>query len=78
MIICYNFDPNQSQGPITPHTIITLPNSKGLQLLLCYDSKLWRDDNLIEFIFFVILFLFLDEGVYVNTYGNYWVNCFKL
>ncbi len=78
MIMCYNFDPNQSQGPITPHTIITLPNSKGLQLLLCYDSELWCDHNLIEFIFFLILFLFLDEGVYVNTYGNYWVNCFKV
>lgn len=30
---------SQSQGTITPHTIITLPNSKGMQLLLCYDSK---------------------------------------
>ena len=24
---------------ITPHTIITLPNSKGMQLLLCYDNE---------------------------------------
>jgi TRAF2/NCK-interacting kinase len=31
--------PAHSQGPITPHTIITLPNSKGLQLLLCYDNE---------------------------------------
>ncbi|XP_075680776.1 serine/threonine-protein kinase msn isoform X5 [Dermatophagoides pteronyssinus] len=31
--------PNHSQGPITPHTIITLPNSKGMQLLLCYDNE---------------------------------------
>ena len=29
----------QSQGPVTPHTIVTLPNSKGLQLLLCYDNE---------------------------------------
>ncbi|XP_077555562.1 serine/threonine-protein kinase msn isoform X7 [Haemaphysalis longicornis] len=28
---------NQSQ--ITPHTIVTLPNSKGVQLLLCYDNE---------------------------------------
>ncbi|XP_071034746.1 serine/threonine-protein kinase mig-15 isoform X7 [Parasteatoda tepidariorum] len=31
--------PAHSQGPITPHTIVTLPNSKGLQLLLCYDNE---------------------------------------
>ncbi|UXI20641.1 pre-mRNA-splicing factor ISY1 [Sarcoptes scabiei] len=31
--------PTHSQGPITPHTIITLPNSKGMQLLLCYDNE---------------------------------------
>ncbi|XP_042902928.1 serine/threonine-protein kinase mig-15 isoform X8 [Parasteatoda tepidariorum] len=30
---------DESQGPITPHTIVTLPNSKGLQLLLCYDNE---------------------------------------
>ncbi|XP_053213603.1 TRAF2 and NCK-interacting protein kinase-like isoform X3 [Panonychus citri] len=29
----------QTQGPVTPHTIVTLPNSKGLQLLLCYDNE---------------------------------------
>lgn len=31
--------PGHSQGAITPHTIITLPNSKGMQLLLCYDNE---------------------------------------
>lgn len=27
------------QSPITPHTIVTLPNTKGMQLLLCYDNE---------------------------------------
>ncbi|XP_076356503.1 serine/threonine-protein kinase mig-15-like isoform X1 [Tachypleus tridentatus] len=31
--------PAQSQGPITPHIIVTMPNSKGMQLLLCYDNE---------------------------------------
>lgn len=31
--------PVHSQGPITPHTIITLAKSKGMQLLLCYDNE---------------------------------------
>ena len=31
--------PKHSQGPITPHTIVTLPNSNGMQLLLCYDNE---------------------------------------
>ncbi|RWS09777.1 Serine/threonine-protein kinase mig-15-like protein [Dinothrombium tinctorium] len=31
--------PAHSQGPVTPHTIVTLPNSKGMQLLLCYDNE---------------------------------------
>lgn len=26
-------------SPITPHTIVTLPNSNGMQLLLCYDNE---------------------------------------
>ncbi|XP_041349834.1 misshapen-like kinase 1 isoform X2 [Gigantopelta aegis] len=30
---------NQSQGPISPHTIVILPNTNGLQLLLCYDNE---------------------------------------
>ncbi|XP_046334545.1 misshapen-like kinase 1 isoform X2 [Haliotis rufescens] len=30
---------NQTQGPITPHTIVILPNTNGLQLLLCYDNE---------------------------------------
>lgn len=31
--------PLQTQGPITPHCIVTLPNSNGMQLLLCYDNE---------------------------------------
>ncbi|XP_042901477.1 serine/threonine-protein kinase mig-15 isoform X2 [Parasteatoda tepidariorum] len=31
--------PVHSQGNITPHAIVTLPNSKGIQLLLCYDNE---------------------------------------
>merc|ERR1719394_1218827 len=31
--------PKHSQGPIVPHTIVTLPNSNGMQLLLCYDNE---------------------------------------
>ncbi|XP_015782682.1 serine/threonine-protein kinase mig-15 isoform X2 [Tetranychus urticae] len=31
--------PSHTQGPVTPHTIVTLPNSKGMQLLLCYDNE---------------------------------------
>lgn len=29
----------QTQNPITPHCIVTLPNSNGMQLLLCYDNE---------------------------------------
>ena len=31
--------PKHAQGPITPHTIVTLPNTNGMQLLLCYDNE---------------------------------------
>ncbi|XP_067121608.1 serine/threonine-protein kinase mig-15-like isoform X2 [Centruroides vittatus] len=31
--------PVHNQGPITPYAIVTLPNSNGLQLLLCYDNE---------------------------------------
>lgn len=31
--------PKHIQGTITPHTIVTLPNSNGLQLLICYDNE---------------------------------------
>lgn len=31
--------PKHIQGSITPHTIVTLPNSNGLQLLICYDNE---------------------------------------
>ena len=26
-------------GPIQPHTIVVLPNTSGLQLLMCYDNE---------------------------------------
>lgn len=31
--------PKHAQGPVTPHTIVTLPNTSGMQLLLCYDNE---------------------------------------
>ncbi|XP_058799974.1 mitogen-activated protein kinase kinase kinase kinase 4 [Phymastichus coffea] len=31
--------PKHTQGPICPHCIVTLPNSNGMQLLLCYDNE---------------------------------------
>ena len=31
--------PISLQGPVTPHTIVTLPNTNGMQLLLCYDNE---------------------------------------
>ncbi|XP_055686070.1 serine/threonine-protein kinase mig-15 isoform X7 [Lutzomyia longipalpis] len=31
--------PKHTQGPIIPHCIVTLPNSNGMQLLLCYDNE---------------------------------------
>ncbi|XP_035906086.1 serine/threonine-protein kinase mig-15 isoform X14 [Anopheles stephensi] len=31
--------PKHTQGPISPHCIVTLPNSNGMQLLLCYDNE---------------------------------------
>ncbi|KAK3763778.1 hypothetical protein RRG08_065742 [Elysia crispata] len=36
---CITFYVNQNHGPITPHTIVILPNTNGLQLLLCYDNE---------------------------------------
>lgn len=30
---------NQTQLPITPHTIVVLPNTNQMQLLLCYDNE---------------------------------------
>ncbi|XP_035712738.1 misshapen-like kinase 1 isoform X3 [Folsomia candida] len=33
------YAPKHNQGPISPHCIVTLPNSNGLQLLLCYDNE---------------------------------------
>lgn len=29
----------QTQGPIMPHCIVALPNSNGMQLLLCYENE---------------------------------------
>ncbi|XP_054273457.1 serine/threonine-protein kinase mig-15 isoform X3 [Macrosteles quadrilineatus] len=31
--------PKHTQGPISPHCIVALPNSNGMQLLLCYDNE---------------------------------------
>ena len=31
--------PKHAQGPVVPHTIVTLPNTNGMQLLLCYDNE---------------------------------------
>ncbi|CAD7081846.1 unnamed protein product [Hermetia illucens] len=31
--------PKHTQGSIVPHCIVTLPNSNGMQLLLCYDNE---------------------------------------
>ncbi|XP_043486894.1 serine/threonine-protein kinase mig-15-like [Polistes fuscatus] len=31
--------PKHTQGPICPHCIVALPNSNGMQLLLCYDNE---------------------------------------
>ncbi|KAI5693685.1 hypothetical protein M8J75_003660 [Diaphorina citri] len=31
--------PKHIQGPICPHCIVALPNSNGMQLLLCYDNE---------------------------------------
>ncbi|CAC5411947.1 TRAF2 and NCK-interacting protein kinase,Mitogen-activated protein kinase kinase kinase kinase 5,Germinal center kinase 1,Serine/threonine-protein kinase svkA,Serine/threonine-protein kinase mig-15,Mitogen-activated protein kinase kinase kinase kinase 4,Serine/threonine-protein kinase hippo,Serine/threonine-protein kinase pakB,Serine/threonine-protein kinase dst2,Serine/threonine-protein kinase 4 homolog B,STE20-like serine/threonine-protein kinase,Serine/threonine-protein kinase 10,Serine/threonine-protei len=31
--------PSHTQLPITPHTIVVLPNSNQMQLLLCYDNE---------------------------------------
>jgi len=31
--------PKHIQNSITPHTIVTLPNSNGMQMLLCYDNE---------------------------------------
>lgn len=31
--------PLQTHGPICPHTIVILPNTNGMQLLLCYDNE---------------------------------------
>ncbi|KAG0717624.1 Mitogen-activated protein kinase kinase kinase kinase 4 [Chionoecetes opilio] len=37
---CYDiYLPKHIQGSIQPHTIVTLPNSNGLQLLICYDNE---------------------------------------
>ncbi|KAH9492337.1 hypothetical protein Btru_024369 [Bulinus truncatus] len=31
--------PSHTPGPISPHTIVILPETNGLQLLLCYDNE---------------------------------------
>lgn len=37
-VLNYHFV-TQTQGPIIPHCIVALPNSNGMQLLLCYDNE---------------------------------------
>ena len=37
--LCSKFYFFYFSGPIVPHTIVTLPNSNGMQLLLCYDNE---------------------------------------
>ncbi|XP_033760078.1 misshapen-like kinase 1 isoform X4 [Pecten maximus] len=37
---------SQTQGPITPHTIVVLPNTNGMLLLLCYNNEgVYVDSN---------------------------------
>ncbi|XP_052783625.1 misshapen-like kinase 1 isoform X2 [Mya arenaria] len=31
--------PQHTHGPIVPHTIVILPNTNGMQVLLCYDNE---------------------------------------
>lgn len=33
------YTPSYTQGPMTPHTIVPLADSKGLVILLCYDNE---------------------------------------
>ncbi|KAL4220126.1 hypothetical protein ACF0H5_020537 [Mactra antiquata] len=38
--------PQHAQGPLCPHTIVILPNTNGMQLLLCYDNEgVYVDSN---------------------------------
>ncbi|KAL3847804.1 hypothetical protein ACJMK2_018698 [Sinanodonta woodiana] len=38
--------PQHTQGPITPHTIVVLPGTNGMQLLLCYNNEgVYVDSN---------------------------------
>ncbi|OWF45223.1 Serine/threonine-protein kinase mig-15 [Mizuhopecten yessoensis] len=38
--------PSHTQGPITPHTIVVLPNTNGMLLLLCYNNEgVYVDSN---------------------------------
>lgn len=38
--------PSHSLGPVIPHTIVVLPESNGMQLLLCYDNEgVYVDSN---------------------------------
>lgn len=31
--------PQHTHGPLSPHTIVILPNTSGMQMLLCYDNE---------------------------------------
>lgn len=61
---CFEF---QVQECIVPHCVVILPNSNGMQLLLCYDSK-WVCSWYCAMKPLAVIFS--DEGVYVNTYGK--------
>ncbi|XP_052217159.1 mitogen-activated protein kinase kinase kinase kinase 4-like isoform X4 [Dreissena polymorpha] len=38
--------PQHTHGPIVPHSIVILPNTNGMQLLLCYDNEgVYIDSN---------------------------------
>ncbi|KAL5004023.1 hypothetical protein ScPMuIL_017479 [Solemya velum] len=37
--VCDLYIPSHTQGPIEPHTIVILPESNGMQLLLCYGNE---------------------------------------
>nr|XP_027215062.1 mitogen-activated protein kinase kinase kinase kinase 4-like [Penaeus vannamei] len=64
--------PKHIQGSITPHTIVTLPNSNGLQLLICYDNEgVYVNTYGKVFVSILMHFIVLPEvdGVSAIAYG---------
>jgi hypothetical protein len=59
--------PSSARSGITPHAIIALPRPGTMELLLCYDSQ-----SILKFVdeCFLLFFLYIDEGVYVNSTGG--------